>query len=213
MRTPNTEGDGMGDTYVTVIGNVVTDPVLRRTESAEVVSFRVASTERFYDRAAENWQDGRSFFVTVSLWGKPGVGSRACFAKGDPVIAHGKLRSRSYEKEGVTHWTTDLRAVAVGPDLARSIHRITRLTRAEEKAAYAKAGYAHGSRPGVDVDESGRDGGDVGTGAGTGTTGGWGNAGTSPEPGADAWGSHPASGRTPGGSAHVEGAESLGETA
>ena len=68
----------MFETPITVVGTIVTDPILRRVGDQEVVKFRVASNSR--RRTADgNWEPGNSLFVTVNCWGKrlvTGVGAR-----------------------------------------------------------------------------------------------------------------------------------------
>ncbi len=50
----------MFDTYVTLVGNVLTAPEWRRTTNTGtlVASFRVASTARRFDRDNSRWVDG-----------------------------------------------------------------------------------------------------------------------------------------------------------
>jgi single-strand DNA-binding protein len=48
---------------------VVSDPTLRVTSGgAKVASFRLASTERRYDRGVGGWRDGDTVFFQVSCW-------------------------------------------------------------------------------------------------------------------------------------------------
>ena len=58
----------MFDTYVTVVGTVLTRPdwkLLTKTNSV-VASFRVASNSRRYDRNSEQWVDGPSLRIRVN---------------------------------------------------------------------------------------------------------------------------------------------------
>lgn len=50
----------MNETTVTVVGNVASDLKARRVgaDDARVVGFRVASSERRWDRVNESWTDG-----------------------------------------------------------------------------------------------------------------------------------------------------------
>jgi single-strand DNA-binding protein len=55
----------MYDTTMTLIGNLVDSPKLRKTKNGHfVASFRVASTPRRYDREQGGWVDGKTLFVT-----------------------------------------------------------------------------------------------------------------------------------------------------
>ncbi len=59
----------MNETTMTIIGNVVDAPKLRRTKNGHcVANFRVASTPRRFDREKGEWVDGTTLFVTSSAW-------------------------------------------------------------------------------------------------------------------------------------------------
>ena len=110
----------MNETSVTVVGNLVDDPKLRRTEGGvDVAGFRVASTSRRFDRDAERWVDSASLFLSVTCWRSLAGNAVASLRKGDPVVVHGRLSTRTYEKDGQVRSTCELEAVALGPDLAR----------------------------------------------------------------------------------------------
>lgn len=58
-----------GETLVTVVGNLTTDPELRFTPSgAAVANFTVASTPHSFDRESGAWRDGEAMFLRCSLW-------------------------------------------------------------------------------------------------------------------------------------------------
>ena len=116
----------MFETPLTVVGNIVSDPIRRRVGDQEVIKFRVASNSR--RRVADGaWEPGNSLFVTVSCWGRLVTGVGAALGKGDPVIVVGNVYTSEYEdREGVRRSTLEMRATTVGPDLARSIARVDR---------------------------------------------------------------------------------------
>ncbi len=60
----------MFETYVTVVGNVLTAPEWRRTESTKtlVTHFKIASTARRFDRESGQWVDGNHVRVRVTCW-------------------------------------------------------------------------------------------------------------------------------------------------
>lgn len=113
---------------VTVTGNVAGDVIGRRVGphlEHMLVTFRVASSERRWDKASESWVDGDRFTASVNCWRRLADGARS-LTKGDPVIVTGRLSVREYEAEGVRRYMTEISAVAVGPDLARctaDVHR------------------------------------------------------------------------------------------
>lgn len=144
----------MFETYSTVVGTVITNPRRRSTQSGEeVISFRVASTARYKAPGTENWQDGSTLYLTVSCWRRLVTGVGAAIGLGSPVIVHGQLSSSQYTaKDGTARSDLEMRAIAVGPDLARCIARVERIVKVgptadEEAAAPASpepAEYGHG---------------------------------------------------------------------
>ena len=117
----------MFETPFTVVGTIITDPIRRRVGDQEVYKFRVASNSR--RRTAEgNWEPGNSLYVSVNCWGNrlvKGVG--ASLGKGDPVIVVGYVYTSEYEdRDGNRRSSLEVRATAVGPDLARSIATVDR---------------------------------------------------------------------------------------
>jgi single-strand DNA-binding protein len=109
------------DTYLTVQGNLVADPVTRSTASgATVVGFRIASSGRRFDKNAGEFRDADPMFITVSCWRGLGINVASSLRKGDSIVAMGRLTYRTYDdRQGVRRSVHELDAVAVGPDLAR----------------------------------------------------------------------------------------------
>lgn len=120
----------MYETMLTVVGNIASDPVRRRAGEHELIKFRVASNSR--RRGADgNWETGNSLFVTVNCWDKLVTGVGASLGKGLPVIVVGHVFTSEYEdKEGIRRTSVELRATAVGPDLARCAARVEKLVAA-----------------------------------------------------------------------------------
>lgn len=114
----------MFETPMTVVGRIITDPRRRVVGDQEVISFRVASNSR--RRTAEGtWEPGNSLYVTVNCWGRLVTGVGAGLYKGASVIAVGTVHTSEYEdREGIKRSSLEMRASAVGPDLARVIARI-----------------------------------------------------------------------------------------
>jgi single-strand DNA-binding protein len=121
------KGINMFETPFAVVGTIITDPVLRRVGDQQVYKFRVASNSR--RRTAEGeWEAGNSLYVSVNCWSKglvKGVG--ASLGKGDPVIVVGTIHTSEYDdRDGNRRSSLEVRATAVGPDLARSIASVDR---------------------------------------------------------------------------------------
>lgn len=129
----------MFETIVTIVGNVVTDPIRRRVGDQEVFKFRVASNSR--RRTADGgWEAGNSLFVTVNCWGRLVTGVGASLYKGAPVVVVGHLYTSEYEdKEGVRRSSVEVRATSVGPDLSRCSARVEKIIAAGPDTASAPA--------------------------------------------------------------------------
>lgn len=119
----------MFDTYVTVVGNVLTAPEWRRTEKSKVLvcHFKVASTARKMDRETGQWVDGNALRVRVTCWRRLAEGVSASVMTGDPIIVTGRLYTRDWtDPEGNPRVQYELEAVAVGHDLARGASKFVR---------------------------------------------------------------------------------------
>ncbi|MFJ8581348.1 single-stranded DNA-binding protein [Micromonospora sp. NPDC093277] len=119
----------MFDTYVTIVGNVLTAPEWRRTTQSNtlVANFKVASTARRLDRDSGRWVDGNSLRVRVNCWRKLAEGVAASVMVGDPVVVVGRLYTRDWTDDAGNHRTLyELEAVAVGHDLSRGRGRFLR---------------------------------------------------------------------------------------
>jgi single-strand DNA-binding protein len=117
----------MFETPLTVVGNIVNDPIRRRVGDQEVLKFRVASNSR--RRGADgNWEAGNSLFVTVNCWGRLVTGVGASLGKGSAVIVVGHIHTSEYEdRDGIRRSTLEMRATSVGPDLSRCIARVEKM--------------------------------------------------------------------------------------
>jgi len=117
----------MYETTLTVIGNICSDPIRRRAGEHELIKFRVASNSR--RRGPDgNWETGNSLFITVNCWDRLVTGVGASLGKGSPVIVVGDVYTSEYEdKDGNRRSSVELRATAVGPDLARCAARVEKI--------------------------------------------------------------------------------------
>jgi single-strand DNA-binding protein len=110
----------MNETMVTIVGNVISDVQKRHTQDGvAVVNFRMASNERRFDKATGQWVDGDRLYLSVTCWRRLALGVMTSLEKGDPIVARGRLYTRSYEVEGNKRTVTELEAYQLGPDLSR----------------------------------------------------------------------------------------------
>jgi single-strand DNA-binding protein len=133
-----------GETTITIIGNVVSEPELRFTPAgAAVAKFRVASTPRKFDKQANAWVDGDPLFLGVSVWRQQAENIAESVAKGARVVVVGRLTQRSYEdREGVKRTVYEIEADEVGVSLARATAKVTKNA--------AGGGQRQGSADGAD---------------------------------------------------------------
>lgn len=109
----------MYETTMTMVGRLVDWPQRWDFDGGGLkATFRLARTERRFDRDQRDWVDGASLFLTVSCRRVVAERVLATLKKGDPVIVRGRLQTREWEKDGRRHSVTELEATAVGPDLA-----------------------------------------------------------------------------------------------
>ena len=122
----------MNETTLTITGNLVDDPELRFTPSGQpVAKFRIASTPRFYDKAAGEWKDGDSLFLTVNVWRQAAENVAESMTRGTRAIVQGRLRQRSYEaQDGTKRTVYELEADEVGVSLRSASAKVARASRA-----------------------------------------------------------------------------------
>ena len=128
----------MYETHVTVVGNLATAVDRHRlADGRTVANFRVASTERRYDKATDGWVDGESLFLDVRCWRALADNADASLVKGDRVVVTGRLFTRSYEHEGQRRSAMTLDAQTVAADLSRCTAVLNR-TRRQDGAVAAE---------------------------------------------------------------------------
>jgi single-strand DNA-binding protein len=131
-----------GETVITVIGNLTSDPELRFTPSgAAVANFTIASTPRTFDRQTNEWKDGDTLFLNCSIWRQAAENVAESLQKGMRVVAQGRLKARSYEtREGEKRTVMELDVEEVGPSLKYATAKVTRVTRGGGGGGYGGGG-------------------------------------------------------------------------
>src|ERR1700712_5069026 len=141
-----------GETVITVVGNLTSDPELRYTQNGlAVANFTIASTPRTFDRASNEWKDGEALFLRASVWREFAEHVAASLTKGSRIMAQGRLKQRSYEtKEGEKRTSMELEIDEIGPSLR---YATAQVTRASSGAGGSNSGGQGGSRPSAVADE------------------------------------------------------------
>lgn len=108
---------GMTDT-ITLTGLVATVPRhLTTGEGLHITSFRLASSQRRYDRGTNSWVDGDTNWYTISTFRRLATGAAASVSKGDRIIVTGRLRMRDWKSTDRAGTTVEVDADALGHDL------------------------------------------------------------------------------------------------
>lgn len=117
----------MYESTTSVVGHLTKDPQLTMTpDGTPVVTLRVASTPRYWDRHTGGWKDAPSLFLDVTCWRTMARNAAETLQRGDRVIVVGRLAQRIWENDGQRHEVTRIEAEAVGPDLTLRCARIER---------------------------------------------------------------------------------------
>lgn len=126
-----------GETSITVIGNLTSDPELRFTAAgAAVANFTIASTPRTFDRAANEWKDEETLFLRASVWREAAENVAASLAKGSRVVASGVLKPRTYEtKAGEKRAVIELEVEEIGLSLKYTAATATRPPHSRNESA------------------------------------------------------------------------------
>jgi single-strand DNA-binding protein len=110
-------------------------------------SFRLGSTERRFDRTTSTWVDGNTNWFTVQGYRQLAGNIGCSIKKGQRVIVVGRLKMRSWEKDGRIYHVAQIEAESVGHDLMWGSANFTRNS-------------AQNGQPAVDGPAIGRNGGD-----------------------------------------------------
>ncbi len=97
-----------GVNKVILVGRLGRDPEVRNLENGvSVANFTMATSETYKDRTTGEKKETTEWHNIV-LWRGLAEVAQRYLHKGDLVYIEGKLRTRSWEKEGVTRYTTEV---------------------------------------------------------------------------------------------------------
>src|SRR6185369_16394591 len=83
------------------------------------------------DRESGTWRDGDALFLRCSLWREYAENVAGSLTRGARVVAHGRLRQRSYDtKEGEKRTVMELEVDEIGPALRYATAKVTKVNRA-----------------------------------------------------------------------------------
>jgi single-strand DNA-binding protein len=92
---------------VMLIGHLGKDPELKYTPGgAAVATFSLATNEAYKDKDG-NWQE-RPEWHRLVVWNKQAETAAEYLKKGQQVYIEGRLQTRTWEKDGQKHYTTEI---------------------------------------------------------------------------------------------------------
>lgn len=143
-----------GVNKVILVGRLGKDPEVRNLESgATVANFTVATSESYKDKTTGDKKEVTEWHNIV-LWRGLAEIAAKYLHKGDLIYLEGKLRTRSWEKEGVTRYTTEV----VGDNMTMlSTKRESSGGSQEYRPSAPPQANATGEGPGNPVDKTATD--------------------------------------------------------
>ena len=96
-----------GVNKVILIGNLGSDPELRDANGTPVCNFSIATSETWTDKATNEKKEQTEWHRLV-LWRRNAEIASQYLKKGSKIYIEGKLQTRSYDKEGVKTYTTEV---------------------------------------------------------------------------------------------------------
>lgn len=97
-----------GVNNVTIVGNLGHDPEVRYGTSGNAYSqIRLAVTEQVKVKGGEGYED-KTEWVRITIFGKTAENVAQYMSKGRQMYVEGRLETSTYEKEGQTHYATDV---------------------------------------------------------------------------------------------------------
>lgn len=97
-----------GINKVILIGRLGNDPEVRYTQDGSAVaSFSIATSDEWKDKETGDKKE-RTEWHRIVAWRRLGEICGEYLSKGRQVYVEGKLQTRSWEKDGVTRYTTEI---------------------------------------------------------------------------------------------------------
>lgn len=97
-----------GINRVILLGNLGADPELRFTQASQaVLNIRLATTRSWFDKESQARKEETEWHNVV-VWGTRAEALAKILTKGSAIAVEGRLKTTSYEKDGVTKYTTSV---------------------------------------------------------------------------------------------------------
>jgi single-strand DNA-binding protein len=104
---------------ITLTGIVGTEPrAVTTAEGLAITSFRLASTQRRFDKGQEKWVDGETNWYSITTFRQLATNAAMSVKKGERILVTGRLRIREWESGGKSGTNIEIEAESLGHDLS-----------------------------------------------------------------------------------------------
>ena len=93
---------------VHLIGNVGADPEVKQVNESKVVKLSLATSETFKDKSGNKQTETQ--WHNIHAWGALAEIIEKYVKKGDKIYIGGSVKYRQWEKDGVKHYATEIKA-------------------------------------------------------------------------------------------------------
>ena len=93
---------------VFLLGNVGKDPQVREVSGVKVASFTLATTDRGYTKSTGEQVPERTEWHNITVWRGLAEIAERYIRKGTRLHIIGKLTTRTYEKDGIKRYSTEI---------------------------------------------------------------------------------------------------------
>jgi single-strand DNA-binding protein len=106
---------------IIITGNLAADPEMRFTPGGDAVAnFTVCDTPRKFNKQTQQWEDaGETLFLRCSLWREDAELAAETLRRGQKVTVTGRVKMRTFEKDGEKRTVIECDADSVAPHGAR----------------------------------------------------------------------------------------------
>ena len=113
--------------HVSVAGLIATTPRhLVTQDGLPITSFRLAASQRKYDRNQNKWVDGDTNWYTVTAFRNLAINTSTSLNKGERVLVSGRLHIRDCDTDERSGTSVEIEADSIGHDLIWGTSAFTR---------------------------------------------------------------------------------------
>jgi len=112
---------------LSIAGLVATTPRhLVTQDGLPITSFRLAASQRRFDRNQNKWIDGETNWYTISSFRQAAINISQSINKGDRIVVTGKVRVRDWDNGDRSGTSIEIEATHIGHDLTWGTSVFTR---------------------------------------------------------------------------------------